>query len=184
MYTLTTTHIYFQQLFTICFTKPAMLPSGNKHLFHSPDTSMWEKIHLRPALVCNYNGRISTIIGYKTTTSLRILYTGMFLFFILFFYTNRSFDLVNSALGVNTDMKSTNSGCNPALGQNHAVWISSTPTSQPEHWRSQWGLPELLALIIHQDRSKPPNPYAHNILLCEDHRNRQKRQFIPVKNSL
>lgn len=101
------------------------------------------------------------------------MYWYISLFHSLFFCTNHSFDLVNSALGVNTDTKGTNSGCNPALGQNHAVWISCTPTSQPEHWRSQWGLTALLALRNRQDRSKPPSPYTHNILLRVDRRKQQ-----------
>lgn len=104
------------------------------------------KKKLQPALVCNYNRKknwsISTMIGDKSTDSLRILYAGIF----LSLHTDRCFDLVNSALGVNTDAKGTHSGCNPAFGHNHAVWISSIPPPQPEHWRSQWS------------SDKPPTP--------------------------
>ncbi len=125
--------------------------------------TMWEKLHLQIALVCNYNDGtdlFSTSIGDKTTASVRILYAGIF----LFFYTNRSFDLVNSALGVNTETNGTHSGCNPALGQKHAVWISSTPTSQPKHRRSQWGLAS----------PKPPSSSTPNILLLQDLRKPKK----------
>lgn len=75
--------------------------------------TMWDFVFF--ALVCNYyrkrNWFISTIIGDKSTDSLRILYAGIF----LSLHTDHCFDLVNSALGVNTDAKGTHWGCNPAL---------------------------------------------------------------------
>ncbi len=143
--------------------------------------TMWEKLHLRAALVRNYNDGTDLfppllVIRPHLPSGYSMLAYFSFSF-SLFFYTNRCFDLVNSALGVNTGTNGTNSGCNPALGQKHAVWISSTPTSQPEHWRSQWGL------AAH----KPPSSCTYySFKTSESHKKRQPSttRLHPCENSI